>query len=111
MVRALSANQRLDTGKGLKLLVRKARQYFIGEKAAVACIRVCQMLSSYYRNVDLFCLNERSGNIYIFASEELQIFISQDSRYSTSIFSEVQTRGLSPLFTRLDSTSLGRERL
>ncbi len=33
------------------------------------------------------------------------------SCYSTSILGEVQTRGLSPLFKRLDSTSLERERL
>ncbi len=34
-----------------------------------------------------------------------------DSPYSTSILGEVQARGLSPLFARLDSTSLERERL
>ncbi|WP_448572614.1 DUF6888 family protein [Trichothermofontia sp.] len=61
---------------------------WIGEAAilptseqGLACIRVCQMLSSYYRNVELFRFNERSGDIYIFASEELQILIPQDGRW------------------------------
>jgi len=36
------------------------------------------MLSSYYRDIELFRFNERTGDIYIFASEELQIIISHN---------------------------------
>jgi hypothetical protein len=42
-----------------------------------ASVCVCQMLSSYYRNIELFRFNERTGEIYVFASEELQIIIPQ----------------------------------
>jgi hypothetical protein len=38
---------------------------------------VCQMLSSYYRNIELFRFNQRIGELYIFANEELQIIISR----------------------------------
>jgi len=36
------------------------------------------MLSSYYRDIELFRFNERTGDIYIFSSEELQIIISHN---------------------------------
>jgi hypothetical protein len=38
-------------------------------------VYLCQMLSNYYRNIELFRFNERAGEIYILASEELQIII------------------------------------
>ena len=36
---------------------------------ALACLRVCQMLSSYYRNIELFRFNEQKGYVYIWAGE------------------------------------------
>jgi hypothetical protein len=29
----------------------------------LCCIRVCQMLSNYYRNIELFRFNERTGEV------------------------------------------------
>ncbi|WP_390883462.1 DUF6888 family protein [Kovacikia minuta] len=46
-----------------------------------ASVCVCQMLSNYYRNIELFRFNERTGEIYIFASEELQIIIPRSGSW------------------------------
>ena len=43
-----------------------------------ACIRVCQMLSNYYRNILLFRFNSNIGSIYILADENMEILISRD---------------------------------
>ncbi|HAZ48503.1 MAG TPA: hypothetical protein DDW76_08625 [Cyanobacteria bacterium UBA11369] len=48
---------------------------------ALACLRVCQMLSSYYRNIELFRFNEQKGYVYIWAGEELQILVFQDGNW------------------------------
>jgi hypothetical protein len=42
---------------------------------ALACLRVCQMLSNYYRNIELFRFDDQNGIVFIFASEELQIIV------------------------------------
>ncbi|MGG6270599.1 DUF6888 family protein [Leptolyngbya sp. AN03gr2] len=46
-----------------------------------ASVCVCQMLSNYYRNIELFRFNERTGEIYIFASETLQIIIPPNGKW------------------------------
>ncbi|MGV0025505.1 DUF6888 family protein [Phormidesmis priestleyi] len=43
-----------------------------------ACIRVCNMLSNYCRNIELFRFNQQTGMIYIFCSDELQIIIPKN---------------------------------
>jgi hypothetical protein len=48
---------------------------------AQACIRVFQMLSNYYRNVELFRFDEETGVIFIFAGEELQIIVTPDGKW------------------------------
>jgi hypothetical protein len=40
---------------------------------ALACVRVCQMLSNYYRDIQLFRYDTQTGEVYIMAGEELQI--------------------------------------
>jgi hypothetical protein len=45
------------------------------DEQAQACLRVCQMLSNYYKDIQLFRFNPRSREVYIFAGEELQIRI------------------------------------
>jgi hypothetical protein len=42
---------------------------------ALACLRVCQMLSNYYRNIELFRFDDQTGIVFIFASDELQIIV------------------------------------
>ncbi|PSB18020.1 hypothetical protein C7B65_16870 [Phormidesmis priestleyi ULC007] len=44
-------------------------------------VYVCQMLSNFYRSVELFRFNDRTGEIYIFAGEELQVVISRDGKW------------------------------
>ncbi|WP_071588436.1 DUF6888 family protein [Chlorogloeopsis fritschii] len=46
-----------------------------------ACIRVCQMLSNYYRNILLFRFDMKTGTIYILAEESLEILISRDGNW------------------------------
>jgi len=36
------------------------------------------MLSNYYRDIQLFRFNERTGVVYILATDELQVVIFQD---------------------------------
>ncbi|WP_446389607.1 DUF6888 family protein [Coleofasciculus sp. B1-GNL1-01] len=45
---------------------------------AQTCLRVCQMLSNYYRDIQLFRFNAQTGEVYIFAGEELQIIVSRN---------------------------------
>ncbi|MFB2833669.1 DUF6888 family protein [Floridanema evergladense] len=45
------------------------------------CIRVCQMLSNYYRNILLFRFDSKTGTIYILAQENMEIFISRDGNW------------------------------
>jgi hypothetical protein len=39
------------------------------------------MLSSYYRDIQLFRFSERTGEIYLFVSDEIQIVIFQDGTW------------------------------
>ncbi|MCL1468578.1 DUF6888 family protein [Argonema galeatum] len=45
------------------------------DEQAQACLRVCQMLSNGYRNIELFRFNPQTGIVFIFASEELQVVV------------------------------------
>ena len=45
---------------------------------AQACLRLCQMLSNSYRNIELFRFDEQTGIVFIFAGEELQIIVSSN---------------------------------
>lgn len=42
---------------------------------AFACLRVCQMLSGYYRDIYLFRFDDQIGSVYILAAEEIQIIV------------------------------------
>ncbi|MEG4282632.1 hypothetical protein QUB68_05855 [Microcoleus sp. A006_D1] len=46
------------------------------DEQAQACLRVCQMLSNCYRDIQLFRFSDRTGVVFIFAGEELQIIVS-----------------------------------
>jgi hypothetical protein len=48
---------------------------------AQACIRVCQIFSNCYRNIELFRFDEETGVIFIFAGEELQIIVTPDGKW------------------------------
>ena len=44
-------------------------------------VYICQMLSNYFRNIEVFRFNERTSEIYIFAGEELQSIVSSNRRW------------------------------
>ncbi|WP_442933219.1 DUF6888 family protein [Microcoleus sp. herbarium12] len=52
------------------------------DEQAQTCLRVCQMLSNCYRDIQLFRFNPRSREVYIFAGEELQIRVFPSGDWS-----------------------------
>ncbi|NHC33573.1 hypothetical protein QH73_0002660 [Scytonema millei VB511283] len=42
---------------------------------AQACLRVCQMLSNLYKDIHLLRFDDKTGDIYILAGENLQIIV------------------------------------
>lgn len=48
---------------------------------AQACTRVCQMLSSSYRNIELFRFDYQTRVVFIFAGEELQIIVPSNGEW------------------------------
>lgn len=48
---------------------------------AHACMRVCQMLSNSYRNIEVYRFDEHTGVVFIFASEELQIIVPPSGQW------------------------------
>ncbi|WP_442937052.1 DUF6888 family protein [Nostoc sp.] len=38
---------------------------------ALACVRVCQMLSNLYKDIRLFRFDDKTGQVYILAGDEL----------------------------------------
>jgi hypothetical protein len=45
---------------------------------ALTCLRVCQMLSNCFRDIQLFRFNARTGEVYIIAGDELEIIVSRN---------------------------------
>ena len=48
---------------------------------AQACLRVCQMLSSYFRDIQIFRFDEQMDIVFIFAGEELQIIVNSQGEW------------------------------
>ncbi|MBW4636109.1 MAG: hypothetical protein KME30_30790 [Iphinoe sp. HA4291-MV1] len=42
---------------------------------AITCLIVCQMLSNCYRDIQLFRFDDKTGDIYILAGDDLQIIV------------------------------------
>lgn len=49
---------------------------------AQACLRVCQMLSNYYRDIQVFRFDDQTRYVFILAGEELQILVPTNGRWS-----------------------------
>jgi hypothetical protein len=47
-------------------------------KQAQAYLRVCQMLSNYYRDIKLFRFDQQIGDVYILAGDNIQIIVPPD---------------------------------
>ena len=52
------------------------------DEQAQACLRVCQMFSSYYKDIQLFRFDPESREVYIFVSDELQIMVFPSGNWS-----------------------------
>jgi hypothetical protein len=50
-------------------------------KQAQASLRVCQMLSNTYQNIHLFRFDDKIGNIFILAGDDIQIVIPPDGEW------------------------------
>ena len=48
------------------------------DEQAQACLRVCQMLSSCYRDIQLFHFNAQTREVYIFVNDQIQIIVSSN---------------------------------
>ncbi|WP_445174164.1 DUF6888 family protein [Microcoleus sp.] len=48
------------------------------DEQAQACLHVCQSLSNYYRDIQLFRFNTQTREVYIFVSDELQLIVSSN---------------------------------
>ncbi|MUL37474.1 DUF6888 family protein [Gloeocapsopsis dulcis] len=42
---------------------------------AQVCLRVCQMLSNFYQDIHLFRFDDKTGDVYILAGDDLQIIV------------------------------------
>lgn len=52
------------------------------DEQAQACLRVCQMLSNCYRDIQLFRFDPESREVYIFVSDELQVMVFPSGNWS-----------------------------
>jgi hypothetical protein len=50
-------------------------------KQAQASLRVCQMLSNGYKDIHLFRFDDRIGNVFILAGDDIQIVIPPDGEW------------------------------
>ncbi|WP_442936337.1 DUF6888 family protein [Nostoc sp.] len=42
---------------------------------ALVCVRVCQMLSNLYKDIRLFRFDDKTGQVYMLAGDELQVIV------------------------------------
>ncbi|MBF2008466.1 MAG: hypothetical protein IGS49_24235 [Chlorogloeopsis fritschii C42_A2020_084] len=42
---------------------------------AFACVRVCQMLSNLYKDIKLFRFDDKTGEVYILAGDDIQVIV------------------------------------
>ncbi|XHX76209.1 MAG: DUF6888 family protein [Stenomitos frigidus ULC029] len=58
--------------------------YALTAKQALKAVKVCQSLSTLYRDITLFRVNPLTGEIYILAGENIEISIDQDGSWEFS---------------------------
>lgn len=47
----------------------------------MSCLRVCQMLSSYYRDIKLFRFDDKTGQVYILAGDDIQVLVPRNGKW------------------------------
>jgi len=50
-------------------------------RQALMCVVICQYLSNFYQEIQLFRFSDITGNIFILASDELQILVFPDGTW------------------------------
>ncbi|MDJ0673859.1 MAG: hypothetical protein QNJ36_00430 [Calothrix sp. MO_167.B42] len=45
------------------------------------CIYLCQFLTQYYKPIQMVRLDERTGNIFILAGDDIEILISRNGDF------------------------------
>ncbi|NMG20273.1 DUF6888 family protein [Brasilonema bromeliae] len=45
------------------------------------CVIICQYLSNFYREIQLFRFSDTTGNVFILAGDELQILVFRDGTW------------------------------
>jgi hypothetical protein len=50
-------------------------------RQALMCIIICQYLSNFYRDIQLFRFSDITGNVFILAGDELQIIVFRDGTW------------------------------
>ncbi len=60
---------------------RNKAQYLPTTEQGFASICVCQMLSNYFQNVEIFRFDEQRGEIYIFVSDEIEVLVERDGHW------------------------------
>ena len=58
--------------------------YSLTAKQALKAVKVCQSLSTLYRDITLFRFDPLTGDIYILAGENIEISINQDGSWEFS---------------------------
>ena len=58
------------------------RPLYPTSKQEARCFLLCQNLTTLYRLIYIVRLDERAGDIYILAGEELEIVITRDGEWS-----------------------------
>jgi hypothetical protein len=48
---------------------------FPTNEQAQVYLRACQMLSNFYQDIHLFRFDDKTGNVYILAGDDLQIIV------------------------------------
>ncbi|WP_442949385.1 DUF6888 family protein [Nostoc sp.] len=50
-------------------------------RQALMCVIICQYLSNFYREIQLFRFSDITGNVFILAGDELQILVFRDGTW------------------------------
>lgn len=50
-------------------------------RQALMCVIICQYLSNFYREIQLFRFSDTTGNVFILAGDELQILVFRDGTW------------------------------
>jgi hypothetical protein len=59
----------------------EANNIYPTTRQALMCVIICQYLSNFYREIQLFRFSDTTGNVFILAGDELQILVFRDGTW------------------------------